>query len=198
MEKINLVVKKRKDIRKRVVELLKGKTAAKDAVFPNASVPPWHEELPVILVYPRNENASEYAIAPRELKREVQIGIEIIATGPETDEEGQSPPEGESLEDILDNLAEEIERILAADETFGGLADDSILTGTDFTFDSEGGAPVGSCRLTYNVTYYRPSPDLEPGHDVFSKADAKWKVGHDNAAPDAIIEANDSVDIPQS
>ncbi len=196
MEKINLRVKKRIDIRKKVVELLKGKTHAGEHVFSNSAVPPWHEELPVILVYPRSEDISEYAIAPRELKRELQLAIEIVAAGPE-EKPGAEVPEGQlSLEDILDQIAEQVEFEMSKDETLGRLADDSILTGVEFDFDSSGGESIGSCRMTYKTTYYRPSPDLEPDYPVLKKVGAKYKVGHDNAAPDNVVEGEDSVDIP--
>lgn len=197
-EKINLKIKKRKEIRKKIVELLKGKTDAGNRVFPNASVPQWEEELPVILIYPRSETAEEYAIAPRELERDISLAIEIVAKGPEVDEEGNEPEGATSLEDILDNIAEQVEAIMAADDTLGCTADNSILKNTEFEFEAAGGLPIGSCRLTYSVTYFRPSPDLQPELPAFKNVDADWRVGHNNSAPDSINEANDLVDIPQT
>ncbi len=171
--------KLRKLIRKKVAELLKGKTDVGDGVFPNASVPPWHSELPVILVYPRTETSSEYATAPKELERDLDLVIEIVATGPEENLELESPGQNKSLEDILDDIAEQIEQILSADDSLGGTADESILTNTELEFDSAGGSPVGSCRLTYAVTYFTMSPrdtSKQDVNDTFVKNKVEYNI----------------------
>lgn len=184
--------KLRKTIRKKVVEILKGNTAVGDRVFPNASIPPWSDELPVILVYPRSESASEYADAPRELERELSLELELIAAGPEENEDAGSPENLEkSLEDILDDLAEEVEGLLAADETFGGVCDDSVLTNTEFEFDRSGAQPIGSARLTYLVTYYTMSPRTEPTQPDFETNKVDYNIGEDENTR----EATDTVDM---
>ena len=149
----------RKLIRKKVVEILKGATDVGDSVFPNASVPVWHNELPVILVYPRSESASEYAVAPRELERDLDLVIEILATGPEENELLGTPELTEkSLEDTLDDIAQQVEDIMDADDSLQSTADGSMLQNTEMEYDASGGSPTGSCRLTYGVTYYTMSP----------------------------------------
>lgn len=188
--------KLRKAIRKKVAEILKGTTDAGDKVFPNASVPAWEEELPAILIYPRSEPAGEYATAPRELERDLDLTIEIVAKGPEVNEEGDEPDE-KSLEDILDDIAEQVECEMSRDETLGGTCDDSILTNTEFEFEGAGGLPIGSARLTYSVTYYTHSPrsvdkqieinDLE-GHDI------EYNISEDSDTR----EAEDTLDVPES
>jgi len=187
--------KKRKLIRKKVVELLKGATDAGTAVFPNASVPPWQEELPVILVYPRSEGATEYAQAPRELERDLDLAIEIVAAGPEENEELETPGSEKSLEDILDDIAEQVENVLDADDSLGCTADESMLENTEFEFDASGGQPIGSCRLTYGVTYYTMSPrntDNQNAKDSFNSSNVKYNIGDDENTR----EAEDTVNQP--
>jgi len=187
----------RKNIRKKVVEILKGQTAVGNKVFPNASTVIAEELLPVILIYPRSESASKYATAPRELERDLDLAIEIIAKGPETDEKG-NPPEGKkSLEDILDDIAEQIECELSRDDTLQGTVDDSILTNIEFEFEGTGGLPIGSARLTYALTYFTMSPrsvDKQGGLADFKTAEVEHNIGDD---PDT-REAKDTIVIPQT
>ena len=189
--------KLRKLIRKKVTEILKNKTDAKDKVFPNASVPPWEEELPVILVYARSESISEYAHAPRELERDLDLAIEIIATGPEVNLELKTPEPGKkTLEDILDDIAEQVECAMSIDETLGGTADGSILQNTELEFDSAGGQPIGSARLTYSIAYFTMAPrslDKQGVLPDFKTAETNWHVGDED---DDTREAKDSLDIP--
>ncbi len=186
--------KYRKIIRKKIAQILTNQTDAGARVFPNASVLPGDEELPVILIYPRSENATLYAVAPRELERAVDVTIEIVAKGPEINTDLQTPENDEkTLEDILDDIADQVEVIMAKDETFGGLADDSILSNTEFEFESSGGSPIGSARLTYSVTYYAMSPrKSEDGQADFATANIDYNVSEDENTR----EATDTVDIP--
>lgn len=189
--------KQRKIIRKKIVEILKNKiTGVGPRVFPNASIPPWDEELPVILIYPRSEGATKYAEAPRELARDLDLAIEIMAKGPEVDEDGNEPVGKKSLEDILDDLTEQVECEMSRDETLQGVADDSILTNTEFEFLGDGGSPIGSARLTYAVTYYTMSPRTIDKQGIlhdFKKAQVDWHTGD---VDDDTREAKDTVDIP--
>lgn len=187
----------RKTIRKKVVELLKNNTDVGPRVFPNASVPTWEEELPVILIYPRAEPITEYGSAPREYQRGLDLAIEIIAKGPEVDEEGNPPINQKSLEDILDDIVEQVECVMEKDDTLGGVTDETILQNIEFEFEGAGGVPVGSARLTYEVTYYTMAPrslDKQAGVSDFKKIEAEWNIGED---PDT-KEATDSLDIPQT
>lgn len=185
----------RKTIRKKLVEILKNNTDAGANVWPNASVPPFATELPVILVYPRTESASEYAIAPRELERDIDFSIEIIGQGPEVNDE-LATPEGaaKSLEDILDDIAEQVENLIDVDETLQGLCSKSILTNTEFEFDSSGGVPIGAARLTYSVTYYTMSPrdSLTQAPDDLTTSEIGWNIGEDEDTR----EATDTVTVP--
>lgn len=186
----------RKEIRKAVVSILKGKTDAGDRVFPNASVPLGEKELPVILVYQRTEPVKELGSSPKELLRSLDISIEIIALGPEENLDLQTPEPGvKSLEDQLDDIAEQVECYLHADDTLQGTCDESELNTTEFEFESSGGVPVGSARLTYTASYTTMvprGPDKQSASDDFETNIIDYHIGDE----DNTIEANDKVDLP--
>ena len=180
--------KLRKKIRKKVAEILKGNTDAGENVFPNASVPAWHKELAgsaLILIYPRSESASEYATAPRELDRDLDLVIEIAATGPEINQILNTPLENiKTLEDILDDIAEQVENLMDVDDSLQGEADSAIYQNTEFEFDSSGGSPIGSVRITYGINYNTMSPRSTVGQSNTDKDykdnEIKFNIGDDD------------------
>ena len=193
-------LRQRKLIRKKIIEILTGTTDAGARVWANQSTPAWEEQLalgPMILVYPRSEGAETYAIAPRELKRTLDLAVEIIAAGPEADDEKSGAP---SLSDILDDVSHQVECELSRDDTVGCTASDIQLTNTEFEFTNEGAVPFGSARLLYTVTYYTNVPEDIAKQTVtpdFTTAASDWHVGHHDDDPDLTnTEANDEVDIP--
>lgn len=184
----------RKKIRKKVAEILKNATDAGPRVFPNASTPPWAEDLPVILVYARAEPVTPFSEAPRELKRDLDLTIEIIAEGPEVDEDGNEPVGKKSVEDIVDEIAEQVECAMSKDETLQGTADNSILTNTDLEFEGTGAAPTGSARLTYAIEYVTNSPrsvDKQGGLVDFDTAQVDFNIGEDENTR----ESKDTIDL---
>ncbi len=206
---------RRQLIREAIQKALLGKTLAGERVFSNQSTSAWDEDLPVILIYPKTETAEEYATNPRELKKTVFVTLELIASGAEEFTKGEKPPEKQVVEDLLDQMALEVECELSRDDTlgaitikdFGGnpkevaLADDLFYTSTEWEFNGEGAQAIGSARLVYAVVYYEKVPlsiDKIAGLGDFKKVEAEWKVGHDDSSPDNEVEASDSVDIPQT
>lgn len=198
---------RRKIIRKRIVKLLKGATDAGDRVFSNPSVPTWQKDLPAILVFPRTEDATKFGQAPLEFKREVLFGIEIQAEGTEQpfdEEKGEAP----TVEDVLDDIAKQVECAMFKDDTLGcdaqnnAIADEVLIQSTEFEFRDGGETPIGAARLNFLITYYEHAPetiDKQPGITDFKKANVSYHVGHDNADPDLDNkEAEDDVEIPQS
>lgn len=184
----------RKNIRNAFVAALKGKTDAGNNVFPNSTVPPWHEELPVILVYSRSESIDKYAIAPKEYRRTLDISVEIIASGPETDEDGNPPVDKTSLEDILDDIGEQVECEIEADETLRCNADETDLVNVDFEYAGEGGSPIGSLRLTYAVKYNTMAPrDSKKSEGIadFETAQVDFNIGEDENTR----ESKDTIDL---
>lgn len=189
---------RRKAIRTAVIKALKNKTLAGENVFTNQSTPQWDKDLPAILVYSESETATEQNVAPRELKRVLELRIECIARGNDTENADDDKP---SVEDILDDLAEQVECELSRDDSLDCTASDIILTGTEFQFEGEGAFPIGSARLRYEVTYYQHVPDTrakQAGIEDAKTIEADWHVGHDGAPDLTNIEAEDTVELPQA
>lgn len=188
----------RKLIRKAVVEILKGNTDAGARVFPNATVPPWVEELPVILVYQVSESVSTLGDSPKEIIRSLTLAIEIVAKGPEENVDLATPEPGvKSLEDTVDDIGEQVECFMHADDTLKGTCDKSDLTNTEFDFEPSGGVPIGSARLTYTASYTTMVPrdtSKQNAGDDFKTNEIDYNIGDDENTR----EATDTVDLPIS
>jgi hypothetical protein len=105
-------------------------------------------QLPAIVIYTRNEKAEEFNVAPREYKCSVELIIEIVADA--TDD----------VDDLLDSMAETVERIFGRDDTLAETADDCLYLGTDMTIIADGvERPIGAVALSFQATYYRTAPD---------------------------------------
>jgi len=82
------------------------------------------------------------------------------------------------------------------------LVDRLILNNVEFEFVGEGSKATGSVRLIYNVMYHEFRPgSIDEQQDVtelgeFDTAQADWFVGHDDSPPDTVIEATDTLTLP--
>lgn len=105
-------------------------------------------QLPALVIYTRKETADIFNAAPREYKCQVEVIIEIVADA--TDD----------VDDLLDGMAETVERILGRDDTIAETADDCEYVGADMTI-VDGGVEraIGAVALTFQATYYRMAPD---------------------------------------
>ena len=183
-------------IRHAVRDRLLGATAAEDRVFTTRLVPYRRTKLPAIAVYTRAEPVDPESrnTAPRELTRNLQLVIEVAVA------EGSSvrgvPVAVDQLDDALDGLAVEVERVMDADPWLGGAAGDSLLTSTDVDVivDVDGRAleqPIGLVTLTYAITYRTQAPDpADVPLDDFKRAtirhDLSGIVSPKNVAEDDI------------
>lgn len=194
---------RRKAIRKGMQKVLLDKTDAGGKIYTNLSSAIWDSDLPQVIIYPRSEEVTELNVAPREYKRTLQMAVEVVASGPE----GSHPDDGKPVEDVLDDIADQVERELNRDERLGiftytdgdgnekseALVDELILSSVEFEFD-EGKDSIGSARLVYSATYYefRPQSLVEQGiTNDFTGADTTWNV--DKREGD---EASDTVNVP--
>lgn len=135
-------VHKRQQIRKAVVQLLQGKTAAEDRVFSSREVPWRQVDLPAISVFTSEETAELLGggdVLTREAKLEVFACVSASA----------------EADDQIDSLAEEIEKAMRADFHLGlaAVVDDSVLTETVMDVVDISGRMVGAVRLTFMVKY---------------------------------------------
>ncbi len=185
----------RQIIREAIRDILLNKTKAKARVYTNRASLNHTEEMPVIVIFPQSEDVTVFNESPRQLKKILSVVIEIGAIGQE------QPVPGEKLcgpfaEDILDDLAEEVECELSRDDTIGGAADDITPASTEFDFRPEGSEPIGTARLVYAVTYYEFSPATRDKQTQINEKDLKQiKNNWDFAEPDGIIEAKDTIDL---
>ncbi len=140
---------RRKEIRKQIVKILRGRTDARDNIRVNPGEASWQENLPQINVYFKGEGIdSELAQAPRLLRRVINFEIEIIA----------DDNNWEDLSDKLDDMAEQVEVLLSIDDSLDCLADDIILDAIDIDTEGVSTKPVGSVRLSYRILYSEFSP----------------------------------------
>lgn len=155
---------RRKLIRQAVVaQLAAAGTAAGARVEATREIPRRRATEPAIGVYtPTETNESDSRSAPRELKRSTEVIIEGIVVGTS------------GVDDALDDLAEQIENALDADDTFGGAASESVYVSTDLETLEDGARTVGLIRLTYSAVYHKFAPEAVVVEDVFETADVKY------------------------
>src|SRR5262249_8060575 len=132
----------RKQIRDKVVSLLIGKTDASSNVFPSRVRPIEEPILPTIQVYANSETSEIWQEAPREYERKLSLSVQITAKA------------DDSLEDVLDQIALQVEDALRQDHTLGESCRDVVLTGTELTLNQNGNTLIGSCVITYDILYY--------------------------------------------
>lgn len=161
----------RKIIRHAIVAALLGATAAGDRVQATRLEPYRKSQLPAIGVYTPDEpidvETSEGS-SPRQLRRALTVRIAAAVEAPTG-----------ALDDVadpMDDIAEQIEAVMAADPYFGPrgseLASDSILINTEMGVrGGEGGERIyGIITLTYVVTYWTSSAAV--GTDDFLRVHA--------------------------
>ena len=119
--------------------LIAADTGAGSNVFTGNVYP--HDTLPAITIFTKTEESETKNWAT--LRRFVNVVIEA------TDEAGS----GEVIDDLLDDLAEEIETVMLVDKTFGGLAKTAVLIATDDELTGSVEKPKGTIILTYKCEY---------------------------------------------
>jgi len=181
---------KRKEIRKELVKLLRGRTRAQSNVRANRSEANWFENLPAINIYMRNEELEETDQAPRRLTRNLFVEIEIVDKG----------KDGDELSDKIDDRCEQVERILSIDDTLSDKANDIVLSNCDFEMDASGKEPIGKATLTYKIPYYDyfPRDQKDQGISELAGIDTDWRIGHHNDEPSMVVadSAKDEIDLP--
>lgn len=133
---------KRTLIRAAVKALLAGNTDAGNNVFTSRKTNYLVSELPAINIRLGDEEATPRDIRGLIFVRNVALLIEIKASDMTT------------LDDTLDNIAEEVETALNADKSLGGLVHGTIYRSTsEVEIDEDGNKPIGSITLTFNIQY---------------------------------------------
>lgn len=168
-----------------VQRLKDAKTIAGDRVFGSRAKGLRRSQMPAILVYTKSESSALFNESPREFQRDLTVAVDLVMEGESED----------ALDDQLDDWAEQVERAIFLEETFGGVCSDTLLGETEMDVDTEGEKPVGAVRMSLTMPYYSRLPeDLTKDLDELSEINAKM----DLAPKDGKIEAEDKVTLPQS
>ncbi len=161
----------RKLIRQAVVALLTNATPAGARVQGTRIEPHKKSQLPAISVYTLSEETdkSSAETAPLELTRELKLEV----TG------WVAHSDALPVDDAMDDLAEQIEQIMASDYYLGDTVAAQMLESTEMQVLEDDGRSdplIGIITLTYGITY-RTAP-LESGGDVrnFVTVDAQQKI----------------------
>lgn len=171
----------RSEVRNKIVERLRDQTDAAERVFSNRARQLWPEELPAILVYTRNETATDFGSAPRSLQRELRMAVEVVAKA------------DEQLDDQLDLIAQQVEDRLLGDDTLGGICSDIILTDTEMSISGEGDTLFGSAVLNFRVLYHTDVVVKDERAELadLEKINVQWDLSSDDK-----IEAEDTIELP--
>lgn len=137
----------REQIRNAAVSALTGLPTTGVRVFKSRKYPLQEQELPGLLVYTMAEESETAALGyPRMINRKLVLRVLGIAK------------QNASLDDTLDDIAEEVETALASDRTFGGLVTDNQLMATEMNLqtinDEEiSDKPIGIIAMDWTVLY---------------------------------------------
>lgn len=102
------------------------------------------DHLPTLLVYTDDEEISLAAMGrPARQDRRVTLLVEVRAKGVDSAE----------LQDLLDDIAAEVEPRILDNPTFGGLATETELFKTRTRLEERGERIDGGLRLEFRVTY---------------------------------------------
>lgn len=182
--------KTRKQIRNTVATLLKGKTDAKDNVFPSRITPQDRKDHPLVNVYSTNEIIDGvYSEAPLNLKRDLTIVCEIITSDANNDN---------NAADQADDIAEQIEQIMFKQEAdrkskLGCLVEKIRLAGVNSEYEYPGDSAVLSLRVAFACTYNKEAVDTEFDNVTdLERIGAQWDVG---TANDPDPEAEDVIEL---
>lgn len=174
----------RQEIRRAVVRALTGRTAASARVFRSRQTA-WRKiDLPAVCVYTLEESVDPKSrqSSARTLERVLQLAVEGVVEP------------GDDVDERLDALAWEIERAMHADETFGGLVVDSLLSNTEPGIVADGDRVMGAIRLVYTVWFDTEAPLPEDmALDDFRRADIRYDLDGEQAPAD---QRSDTITLP--
>ena len=174
---------RRAEIVRHVVDRLRSQSTAQDRIFAGRVLPLSHGELPAVLVYGREEQElPPWSDAPRVLRRELQLAVEIVVDSEIADRAEQQ----------LTAIAHVVEVLLGQDETLGGLVEDTVLGDYSVVAEYTGLKYALGARMVFR-TPYQLELGAEPAGDLGS-VQVDWETSEDRADP---REAQDVVILPQ-
>lgn len=148
----------RQQIRDAAVTLLTGLATTGANVFPSRTLAVPADKRPALLVYTTEEESEPLTMgadpALERLAVLMVVGLADAAADPSTGS-------GQNIEDLLDDIAGEVETAFGADPQLGGLVKDLFLSETSKGLTGEGEQEQGMIRMTFDVEYHtkRSDPD---------------------------------------
>ncbi|WP_417904524.1 hypothetical protein [Candidatus Tisiphia endosymbiont of Micropterix aruncella] len=132
----------RTSIRQTFVDILKGKTAAKDKVYDSRLYSMNDSTLPGIIIFSSQEEIVTSTISPpRCQNRTARITVECYAKATT------------SVNIIVDNMTAEVESLVLNNPELKKLCKDCRLESTDINLNSDGDQPVAVASLVFTVIY---------------------------------------------
>lgn len=177
-------------IRQKVIALLAREktpgewpTIAESRVNSTRVTPYWESELPAINVYNGTDRVDVYNQAPRQLRHDFSLIVECVADAM-TD----------GLDDTLDALAREVERVISINDTLEGECADILLNNTEITIRENGDRFIGAARMEFRVEYYTNWPDaVDLELDNFETTDVQYDLNNQAEAD----RAKDIIEVEQ-
>ena len=140
----------RKQIRDSIKTALTGLATTGANCYQSRVFPFEPSKLPALLIYTKSETTDFDTISlPRDVMRVLEINVEAYVQGTA------------NYDNTLDQIAVEVEEVIAADVTLGGLTKDlqTVAFEADFTGDGEQTVAIG--RFTISATYRTLENDVE-------------------------------------
>lgn len=131
----------RKTIRDGVVQLLSNLASTTSHVHATRTQPLEAAQLPALCIYTLEESSELDVLTPRKMLRQLTLIVEAVAQVNDT------------LDDTLDQICLEVEQVLVANFTLGGLVKDCRLVSTKIAVRGAGEKDTGSAVMSFDVLY---------------------------------------------
>jgi len=138
----------RQAIRERIAELCTGLDTTGSNVFQSQYYALNVTSLPCVVVWTTDE-ASE----PLNVARQMQRTLDVVVQG--------EVKQSENADDVLDDIAAEVEAAINADPKLDGLANRIFLRETSIAQSTEGEDRVGTVRMVWQVEYMTTADNPE-------------------------------------
>ena len=140
----------RQQIRDAVQTLLTNAvTDVDDRVYINRVYNIASTKLPLITVSAGSETSSVVTMSTLTVDRSLEILVDVYADATSL------------LDDTIDGLCSQVEQLMGADQTLGGLTKECILISTNLNLSGDAETPIGVARLNYRVKYIAAIADVE-------------------------------------
>lgn len=178
-------------LRRAIAKRLEEAGFGADRVFQNREEPWLQREFPAVGVYITEENPVESDLNPRPEEREALVVVQVLEAG-----------EGLDLDDRLDALSLVVEQAMQFEALEAVLKADALpLTdldygGTVLGVADDGHRQVGVAEVSFSAWYRMPEPAVTI--DRFITGHTDWDLAGGEGHPDGVLEAQDTVTLPQN